>query len=65
MERVLLTREVTAPPDFGFYHNADIAADQLATCWRMLVDGHSDVGEISEASNLSPLLVAALADRFW
>lgn len=64
MQRVLLTRPITAPPDFGFHNTVDEAADQAFQCWRLLLE-EKTVGEISEKTGLSQQFIAALADRFW
>jgi hypothetical protein len=63
-QRVLRTRPITAPPDFGFHRNVEEAADQAFQCWRLLLEEKS-VGEISEKTGLSQQFIAALADRFW
>jgi len=64
LRRVLLTRPITAPPDFGFHHDVEAAADQCFQAWKLLLEENS-VGEISAQTGLSEQFIAALADRFW
>lgn len=65
LQRVLLTRKITAATPIGLVGDIEEQAATMFRCWQMLVNGEHELDEICDATGLCFEFVSALAERFF